>query len=440
MLALSLAICLAIPAGEHLREYNRDDTELKTDLDTNEVDAVFELIATTRRAATDLFTRFEMSRKSSQSLRIRLFAHEADYEDFRRRTYDQRTDIQTMSFYNDQDRSIGAAWQGGSPGARGQLRGQIARQMLLNYSKNAPPWLREGIFCYFEGLEVDRFGDVIDTMNEQRKSAIRSALQRGDFAPLFDLMDMRETQFYGLAGAPNNSRWPRSTLEAESWSILYFVTLSEDPADRWMLKSIGERLDTGRWAQGATAKYLEGMEPRWREFLSSDSVGALGQTLKSAWAALERGDARSARDLGANAVGMSPTNPSAQRVLGHAALQAGDSQAAITSFEALKKLRPKDGDAWMGHARGLMIAAQEKSQPGAFDTAAAQAVAAAEHLPMMKRYEAYVLAAEIHEAKGDVKNTLKWVREARKQKGLSQDYDKQLEEWEGRLMRAAIGK
>src|SRR5262245_15027379 len=135
MLVLVLAVALgrAAPVADQLDEFVRGDVELKTDVAKADVEEVFSVIETTRTAALVFFERLEVRKKSSQSLRIRLFAHEADYEDFRRRTFDQRNDIHSLSFYNDQDRTVAAAWVGGSDRARGELRGQVGRQMLQNF-------------------------------------------------------------------------------------------------------------------------------------------------------------------------------------------------------------------------------------------------------------------------------------------------------------------
>src|SRR5262245_47463102 len=210
----SLLVCLALaaPAAEHLEEFVRGDIEVKTDLAKAEMDEVFTLIETTRAATVAFLERLDVSRKSTQSLRIRLYAHEADYEDFRRRTFEQRTDIHQLSLYNDQDRTIGAAWVGGSDKARGELRGQVARQMLLNYGKNPPPWLREAVFALLEGLETDGYGDAVDLLNRGQLATIRGAIEREELCPLYELMDLRDPQFYGIAGAPNNSKWPRQVL------------------------------------------------------------------------------------------------------------------------------------------------------------------------------------------------------------------------------------
>ncbi len=440
MLNLLLLLATALPLSDKLREVNKADTELKTDLAERDLDEVFSLIETTRTATNELFARLDLAKKSTQSLRIRLFAHAADYEDLRRRTFNQRTDVHSMSFYDDQDRTIGAAWEGGTDRARGELRGQIARQMMDNYSKTAPPWLREAIFCYLEGLTTDPYGDPIDFLNHERLDQIRHAVERNEYCPLYELMDLREPQFYGIAGAVNNSKYPRETLYSESWAIFYFLSGSPEPQDKALFKAVGERLETGRWSQSQFEKALAELEPRWKQFLSGDAGGRAGQLRAEAWQALGKNDPRRARDLAAEAVTLDKSSASAQRALGHASLAVGDPVAAMASFSDLKKLRPKDADAALGYAKACLLRAKASGDAKDFDAAIEAATSAGETLPMKERYQAYWLAAEIADAKGDTKATLKWVRETRKQKGLTTDLDKQLAEWEEKLVKAAIGK
>jgi tetratricopeptide (TPR) repeat protein len=435
-----LALAVTFASTDTFREHTRNGVEIKTDLQGGALDDAFEEVEITRAAVTEFFETNNVKRKSTQSLRIRLFAHAADYDDFRRRTFDQRNDVRSMSFYDDSDRLIGAAWEGGQPRARGELRGQVARQMLGNYSKNSPPWIEEAIFGYFEGIEADAFGDVIDVLNRQRHADMRRVLETGKYCPLFDLMDMREDQFYGLAGAPNNSLYPRETLYAESWSILYFLVVSPEPADRKLLAAVAERIDTGRWSQAGQAKALAEMEPRWKTFLTGDAAGHVGQLRRDAWEKFNRGDARAARDLAAEAVNLDKSNVSGHRALAHAALAAGDFTTAIASFAELRKLRPKDADAGIGHAKALLARGKEKSDKVDLDDAVTAATSAGATIAIKDRHTAYEIAAEACEAKSEPKAALKWVREARKQKGLTFEHDKMLAEWEDRLMKAAIGK
>lgn len=440
MLAEILSLVCCIAAGDSLREHVRGDIEIKTDLTGAELEEAFTTVTIARDAALEFFAALDVKKKSTQSIRIRLYAHAADYEDFRRRTFDQRNDIRVMSHYHDSDRIIGAAWEGGQPRARGELRGQVGRQVLGNHSKNAPPWLREAVFGWLEGLETDRFGDPIDFLNRGRLADMRRVVETGAYCPLYELMDLREPQFYGVAGSPQNSPWPRETLYAESWSILYFLWQSQEPDDRKLLKAVAERLDTGRWSQAAHHKALEEMEPRWKRFLTSDASSGAGDLRRRAWETLERGDPRQARDLAADAVKLDGASISGHRVLAHAALQAGDWSTAIESFAQIRKRRAEDTDAAVGHARALLSRGREKHDHVDFTDAVAAATSAAPHLPAKDRVLAYEIAAEASEAKDDVKGALKWVREARKQKGLTREHDERLLKWEERLVRAAIGK
>lgn len=440
MLAASLMLACSLAAGESLREYVRDEIEIKTDLKGHELDDAFATASIAREAAFEFFASLDVKKKSSQSVRIRLFAHAADYEDYRRRTFDQRNDIRSMSHYDDSDRIIAAAWEGGQPRSRGELRGQVGRQVLGNHSKNAPPWLREAVFGWLEGLETDRFGDPIDYLNRNRLADMRRVVETGAYCPLYELMDLREPQFYGVAGAPQNSPWPRETLYAESWSILYFLWSSKEPSDQKLMKAVAERLDTGRWSQAAHEKSLKEMEPRWKSFLAQDLAGSAGDLRRQAWEAFERGDPRLARDLAADAVRLDEESISGHRVLAHAAFGAGDWSTSIRSFDAIKKRRPSDGDAAVGMARALLSRGKEKRDHVDFDDAITAATGAAPQLPAKDRVLAYEIAAEAAEAKDDAKGALKWVREARRQKGLSSEHDMKLALWEERLVQAAIGK
>jgi tetratricopeptide (TPR) repeat protein len=439
VLALAATSWLAaLTAAPTHREYQRDGIKLETDLSQAEVEEVFTLAIDTRLAADDLFEQLGLGRKSSRSLRIKLFAVDSEFEDYRRRTFDQRTKVRATSFFNDSDRIVAAAWQSGSEPARGELRGQIGRKMLLDFAKNPQPWLEEGIFGWFEALSTDAFGDVTSVANRFRIQQMRAAFERRNEVPLFELMQLREPQYYGLAGGKSDAQYPREILYAESWALFLFLAQSKEPQDQKLFQALGEWLDTGRWSQATFERALDDVAPRFRAFVFDDTIFALGDALDDAWTALEQGDARRARQSAATALHLDPENASGHRALGHAGLDGGDLKAAVASFEWILEHDPGDADAAFGLARARFLRGKENAQDGEISAALAGARAAAERLPANQRYRAYLLAAEIEQHRGDARATLKQVREARKQPGLPKAVDDRLAAWEDELVRGII--
>ena len=126
LVVLAAAVLLLSPADRTTTDA-RDGVSLHSDLDPDDREVVFAIVRDTSARATELLESLGVRRKASRETRLRLFAREADYEDWRRRTNDQSTLISSLSYYNEHDLEIVAAWAAGSDEARGQLRRQVAR-------------------------------------------------------------------------------------------------------------------------------------------------------------------------------------------------------------------------------------------------------------------------------------------------------------------------
>lgn len=440
-LVTAIALAFALPMGDGLDLERRGGVELETDLDAASRETVFAEQGFAERASAEILRDLGVTRKNRESVRLVVVAHEADFEDLRRRWRDQSTQVSTLSFYDERARQVVSCWQDGSPAGRGQLRRQCARQVLLQSAKNPPNWFEEGFAGYVEGLEPDEFGDAVDTIPSEHLAEARRALAAGAHCPLFELMELQDPQYYGIGGA-ENSQWPRATLYAQSWSLVYWMLRSADGEAARFRSRVVERLETGRWPQREFAEELAAAEPAWRAFIEDGVRELPGRSLAAARAALAAGDLATARGAASDALDLDPSSRAALRIIAAAALAEGDHENAALGYDRLLAATPDDVDALLGRARAFAAEAEAEQRDGATERAIefgkrAAAAAAASGQPS---YPGVLLAADAAEAAGHSARALELVREARRMRGLPREVSAGLAEREQRLVKIAIGK
>lgn len=440
MLSDALLVLAVLSTADRLVTSSQGGVTLSSDASANQREQIFAVAAAATRMATERAEAIGLERKSDQDLRLRVFAHESDYDDWRRRTRDQNTKVSPLSFYDDLDREVVAAWQAGSDAARAQLRRQVARFVLLQFAKNPSNWFEEGFAGYFQGFHTDAFGDAVDRVDAEMLKSIREALERDRICPLYELLDLQDIEFYGLAGA-KQSPWPRSVLYAQSWSLVFWMFESQDDVAKRLLAFEVERSTTGRWNQAEAKTLLAEVEPAWRAFMERDDLSGFGGLLRDAWAALGKGNAEDARWLATKALDLDESCRSALRVLGKAAQAQDDFDVAEHCFSELLRERADDYDAALGLARAQRSQLAVEPQDHALLAAViASGTRAAELAPIGSAHEGYVLAADAAEAAGSIDDALRLVRLALKTRGLNSDVTATLRDRERTLIKKSIGK
>ncbi|MBK6939118.1 MAG: DUF1570 domain-containing protein [Planctomycetes bacterium] len=440
MLSAALLSLAVLSTADRLVTSTHGGVTVVSDASPAQREQIVDVAAAATRMATTRAETIGLERKSDQSLRLRVFAHESDYDDWRRRTRDQNTKVSPLSFYDDVDREVVAAWQAGSDAARSQLRRQVARFVLLQFAKNPSNWFEEGFAGYFQGLHTDPFGDAIDRVDAEMLKSIREALERDRICPLFELLDLQDIEFYGLAGA-KQSPWPRSVLYAQSWSLVYWMFESGEDVAKRLLEFEVQRSTTGRWDQTAAKKLLVEVEPAWRAFIGRDDLSGFSGLVRDAWTALGKGNAEDARWLATKALENDESCRSALRVLGKATLEQGDFDVAEHCFSELLREQADDYDAAFGLARAqhgqFVLDPQDRTL---LATVIASGTRAAELAPLGRAHEGSVLAADAAEAAGSVDEALRLVRVALKSRGLPTDVASTLRDRERALIKKSIGK
>ena len=438
-LAAVIAHVSLLAGSPSLESVQRGDVTLLTDVAPDSRDAVFDEARFARRVAGRLISRLELKRKSRDDLRLRVFAREAGYEDWKRRTADHETQVSTRSFYDAAKREVVSSWSDGGDDARAQLRRQVARQTLLQYAKNPPNWLEEGFAGYVEGATPDPFGDVLGLINAPRLEVLRRALERDAVCPLFELMDRQDIDFYGLAGA-SESPWPRSVLYAQSWSLFFYLIESGDPGVEEFLERVARRAESGRWDQDAYRDALADMDASWRATLLDTELAGRGDALRNAWTALYEDDPIAAQADAAAALRRNPESRSARRVLARARFAVGEFEESGALFEALASERDDDDDAALSWAISRLRLAEETQSRADALRAAETAERVADRCHIASKPAALVAAAEAAELAGDVKEALRHVRRALRLRGVSKETTRSLKDHEERLVRRAIGR
>ncbi len=104
--------------GAELHEHQRGLIKLDTDLDTDSREDVFALATESVRKAGEMLTALGMTKKSDQDLRLRVYSHEADFEEWQRRVQNWKTATEPLAFYQEDDRLVVSAWKNGAADAR----------------------------------------------------------------------------------------------------------------------------------------------------------------------------------------------------------------------------------------------------------------------------------------------------------------------------------
>jgi len=430
LMGLLALACADRPVSERHSGYR-----LETDLPEDQRVEAVSIVDRSAAEVAALLERIGLRRRSDLHFVLHLFSHEADYEEFRRKTHDRNTFVaSSLSFFDESAGEIGCAWQAGSSAARGELRRQVARHVLREYAGDAPIWFEEGLASYFEGIQSDPYGGAMDRVHHALLEVIREALAESDYCPLYQLMDLRHLDFYGLAGA-RQPEWPRETLYAQSWSLVFLLLHSAHPDDQEFLRLLARRLESGRWSQARYRQALSELEPRWIEFLQGGAFLELGALVSRSWARLEQGEYFAARMDASRALELDGQHRSARRVLARAAYAEEDYLIASRLFEGLARERPDDLDALLGRAQSLLMLADDEDRTRDALAAGRQASAQA---PAGKRHLGLLIAIDAAEQLDDPGVSLKLVRELLQLRGVPPEVRAETLERERELIKRSI--
>lgn len=415
---------------------DRGPVHLKTDLSAKaDRDAVHALAAETRDRVAAELERFGVRRKSKGLTRMRVYASRDGFEDRKRKTTPD--DMHWASaFFDEANNEVVMWWADGSRSGRETLRHEVTHQVLAEFVKNAPIWFDEGFASYIGAVEVDAHGDPITLVDEKKIQRMRHVLRTGEYAPLYDLMDMKWLEFFGKAGT-KKLQWDRATMYAQSWSLVYFLLNAVDPADRELAEKLAERVDTGRWSQAAFKRMLPELESRWRAFLERDDLIAADGHARAAWSAWTRRDATKAAEEAKAALAIDPERRAMSRVLAEASLAAGAPADAVPVFRALLEAGESEASCF-GLASALLALAAQVQDGAIAEEARDAALRAAELAPRGRGYDALVLAADACEQMGDADAALGCVRKALAEKAIPAELRSALREREQALVRRVI--
>ena len=311
--------------------------------------------------------------------------------------------------------------------------------MLAQHSKHAPNWFDEGFGGYFEGLQSDPYGDAVDDLHQEYLGTVRREVDDGTACPLDVLMEIKDIDYYGFAGA-RNVRWSKPSLYAQSWSIVHFLLTSPGEEVEEFEALVLRRVTTGRWSKGPLRRALVEVTERWRAHLAREDLGLIGDWMTQAWESMAEERYRGARMTASRVLGVDEHHRSARRVLAHACFAENDHEAALVSFERLLDDRPDDVDARLGATRSLVAIARATQTAETVEAAIASGQAASEIAPEPMRHVGLALCADAAEIVGDTSRALDFVREALRIKELPDVARTDLQAREQELVQRAIGK
>ncbi len=435
-------LCALLPppagAGEDLADDDRGDVKLKSDLDQEARDAVHELVLETRARVQETLSGLGISRKSSGQIRLRMYAASEDFVLRQRRTQSIYM-LWTSSYFDLANNELVSCWHGGSAQGRAALRHELTHCVLHDYSKNLPLWFAEGFACYIESIEVDQHGDPLRTVDTTRLLAIRRALKSDTICPMYDLMELKEVEFYGREGA-KALPWDRGIVYAQSWSLVYYLLAVAEGEDREFAALVTRRLDTGQWSQAGFRRMLPDLEARWRDFLARDDLVRLDVLTTEARRELDQGHFSAAREAAQKALDLDRRRRAARRVLAESCVALGLYEEALVACDRLLAEKEADAEAHLCRARALLGQAATRQEPALADEARAVTLHGVDLLPEREKYRGLLLAIQIDESQDDVKGALELVRRTLALKHVPQEVRADLLEREQALIKKAIGR
>ena len=327
-------------AQEGLRTYATREARVKSNAPAPVAKAVGGRIDEYCAIFADFYDAIGLDKKSDNVIVARLFATQAEFAEFWRRS--RSGDVPAAYFSADLNAIVLYADEG-DVYLRQTVFHECSHQFLNRYVHDAPSWLNEGLAEYFEGWRISAEGKLL----EKRPSLydlllLQRALRNGKGLPLEELVGMPGATFRSF-GEEYPDRDPYLHY-ATAWGLVYASLHGGHEPDRErliaLLKDLNRKPRSDAF-EGVDWRALQARFERTILALRAEPRDALDHVLV-ARGHLRGRDGRAAVEHYRAARAADPALRGVAYWLGLAYKLVGDRDAAVDELELARRESPKD--------------------------------------------------------------------------------------------------
>lgn len=391
-------------------KYSTPEVRLYTDLDRDQADQVVKEITFFADYIDGFFRSFGITSRKENPIRCRLFSSTEEFNEYCRK---RNVRYKVGAYFSPNDNCIIAPFSGGMS----TLRHECAHQILARYFNARPPWIDEGLACYFQGVAFDEHHNPIaDCSKTSRLKEMRALFQREG------LMEWKRFFGYEDRGVWDDEIF-RGVLNmgdyyTQSWGVVYFYLHSGSKETQDLFSRFMKGMHTGR---GRTKMVLEDLPRRntaFREFFREDHEMRL-KLYRAAKTQRAAEQYEEALETLITFLGYVPDNTAGQRLAAEVAWDGAQYEDSLAFWRKLAEKDPKESLFRWKICRCLV-------ETGEVDEALKSGKKAVKMTKSKDPY-CYAALARAHHAKGQTREALGAVRNALRFKCDARDEHKALE-------------
>ncbi len=348
---LALAVLTAVPAlsgsgpsvsaPEGMRKYRSKQANVKSNAPAAAAQALGRRVDHYCELFDAFYSKFDLSRKNDNEIKIRLFASHEEFEEFYQRTT-SNPGATPLAYFSPSLNSVVMYDDEEDVALRAVVFHECSHQFLNRYTYDAPSWLNEGLAEYFEGWKVVEGVSGTTRPHLFDMLLVRAAIAADQYLTPEELVTMPSADFRAFR-SHRGDKHPYLHY-ATAWSVVYYLLESGHEDDRAILVRYLRDLN----AKGSSARFevedWDRLTERWKAFLArldaqpTDAIDHFliassqreGQQWKEAIAGFEA------------ALQADPKLPAAAYWLGYCLKRAGSYARAITVLEEVARSDPAD--------------------------------------------------------------------------------------------------
>ncbi len=393
-------------AKDHLIKYSSPEVRLYTDIDKEAAGKVMDDIAFFADYIDKYFQDYRISRKKKNPIRCRLFARYEDFSEFGRKA---NVLSQSGAYFSASNNCIVAPYREGSDAALSTLRHECAHQILDRYFNKLPPWIDEGLACYFGGLEFDTHRNLISSCGSNaRLKSMRGLLAKEtclDWNHVFGI-ELRSVF---------DDEIRRGVLDMgkfydQSWGVVFFYLHTSDENARGFFRKIIKGMNTGRSRPNEAADDFIDRGRAFVEFMREDHE-KVSILYKSAVVLRSKRSYKEALDKLLALLDRDPMNTAALRFAGETAYAGELFDKALPFWTLLDEQDPKNPDYQWRICRCMVEAGLARHDQEQIQMGVEKGLEAVE-LTRSQDPDSLAALAMAYHAAGDCSRALKTIRKA----------------------------
>ena len=416
------ALILLAGAGTVLADgmikYSTPQVRLYTDLDRDEAQRMIDEIAFFAEFIDGFFRTYGITSRKENPIRCRLFARNHDFEEYRRK---RNVRHYVGAYFSPGDNCIIAPYERGMS----TLRHECAHQIIRRYFNDPPPWIDEGLACYFGGVAFDGHHNAIDDCSDSsRLKQMRTLLKQER------LLDWK--RFFGYEDhAVWNDEIFRGVLDmgefyTQSWGVVYFYLHADAEDAKALFTKFMKGMHTGRGRTKLILRDLPSRSGAFTDFFREDHE----RKLELYRTASKQGEAKQYKEALETLVlflGHRPGNTAGERLAAEVTWEGGMYEESLAFWWKLAARDPGESLYQWKICRCLVETGLAKDDAGLLNQAVKIGKGAVK-MTKSKNPHCYAALARAYHAQGKVREALGAIRNALRFKCPEREDYQRLEE------------